>query len=148
MRKIAVPNGAWIVVADGKRALILHNTGDEKFANLQTVRVVEQENPPTGQQGTDRPGRYADTAEGHRSAFENTDWHALEEERFLKQLASHLKECVQKGECQKLVLVAPPAALGVLRKALDNQVTRNVLAEVPKDFTNRPVYDIERALTS
>ena len=148
MTKIAVPNGAWIVVADGKRALILHNTGDEKFANLQTVRVVEHENPPTRAQGSDRPGRYPDTSKGHRSAVETTDWHELGEERFLGYLAGLLKESVQKGECGKLILVAPPAALGVLRKALDSQVARNVLAEVPKDFTNRPVYEIERALTS
>jgi protein required for attachment to host cells len=148
MTKIAFPNGAWVVVADGRRALILQNAGDEKFANLQTVRVIEHENPPTREQGADRPGRYADTAEGHKSAFENTDWHDIEEERFLKQLAAHLKACVQKGECDKLILVAPPSALGVLRKALDAQVARNVLAELPKDLTNRPVYEIERALTS
>lgn len=147
MTKMSIPADAWIVVADGKRALILHNAGDEKFPNLRTLKAIEHENPPTHEQGSDRPGRYADTAEGHRSAFEPTDWHRLEEERFLDRLAGSLKEWVQRGECAKLILVAPPAALGVLRKALDPQVGRIVVAEINKDLTNHPVYDIEKALT-
>ena len=145
--KIAIPNGACIVVADGKRALFLHNDGDEIYPTLRTARVLEQENPATHEQGTDRPGRHADTAEGHRSAFAETDWHRLEEERFLGRVAELLKEGVNAGRYDKIVLVAPPAALGVLRKALDRQVSSRIIAEVGKDFTNQPVPDIEQALT-
>ena len=46
----------------------------------------------------------------------------------------------------RLLKVAPPAALGVLRKALDRQVANHVIAEIGKDLTNQPVPDIERAL--
>ena len=44
-------------------------------------------------------------------------------------------------------MVAPPAALGILRKALDRQVADHVIAEVGKDLTNQPVPDIEKALS-
>ena len=145
--KITLPRGACVVVADGKRALFLHNDGDEEFPNLRTARVLEHENPQTHVQGTDRPGRYSDTAEGHRSAFQQTDWHQLEEEKFLGQVADLLKGGVQSGQYKKIVLVAPPAALGVLRKALDRQVADHVIAEIGKDLTNQPVPDIERALS-
>ena len=145
--KLNIPHGACIVVADGQRALFLHNDGDEVYPNLRTARVVEHENPPTREQGTDRPGRYSDTAEAHRSAYAETDWHQLEEERFLGRVAVLLKEGVQAGKYERIVLVAPPAALGILRKALDQQVAGHVIAEVGKDLTNQPVPDIEQALT-
>ena len=145
--KLAIPHGACIVVADGKRALFLHNDGDEVYPNLRTARVLEQENPPTHEQGTDRPGRTSDTAEGHRSAFAETDWHRLEEERFLGRVADLLKEGVNAGRYEKIVLVAPPAALRVLRKAIDRQVSSRIIAEVGKDLTNQPLPDIEQALT-
>jgi len=144
--KIAIPHAACIVVADGQRALLLHNDGDELYPNLRTVQVVEHDNPATHEQGTDRPGRYSDTAEGPRSAFAETDWHRLEEERFLGRVADLLREGVNAGQYEKIVLVAPPAALGVLRKAMDRQVSSRIIAEVGKDLTNQPVADIEQAL--
>jgi protein required for attachment to host cells len=145
--KITLPHATWVVVADGQRALFLHNDGDEVYPNLRTDRVLQHENPLTHEQGTDRPGRYHDTPDSHRSAFEETDWHRLEEEKFLGRVAGLLKEGVHRGQYQKIVLVAPPAALGVLRKALDRQVTDHIIAEVGKDLTKLPVSDIEQALT-
>jgi protein required for attachment to host cells len=145
--KTAIPHGAWVVIADGQKALFLHNDGDEVYPNLRTDRVVEHENPLTREQGTDRPGRYSDTPDSHRSALEETDWHQLEEEKFLAHLADLLKQGVSRGKYDKIVLVAPPAALGVLRKVLDRQVSGHIIAEIGKDLTNRPVSEIEQALT-
>jgi protein required for attachment to host cells len=145
--KIAIPHGAWIIVADGKRALLLQNDGDEVFPNLRTDRVLEHENPPTHEQGTDRPGRYSATPDSHRSALQETDWHRLEEDKFLARLADLLKQGVHAGNFEKIVLVAPPTALGALRKVLDRQVLDHVIAEVGKDLTKQPVFDIEQALT-
>jgi protein required for attachment to host cells len=132
--RISIPQGAWIIVADGQRALFLHNDGDEIYPNFRTAKVLEDENPPTREQGTDRPGRWSDTPDAHRSAFAETDWDLL-------------KDGVNKGDYDKIVLVAPPAALGTLRKALDKQVAGHVIAEVGKDLTNQPVPDIEKALS-
>lgn len=158
--KLEIPNGAWVVVADGQRALFLRNDGDDEYPRLQTVDVMEHDNPKTGEQGTDRPGRGSDTAgaarEGtggsvpitQRSAFEETDWHQQEEARFLGGVADKLKAGVGGGTYGKIVLVAPPRALGVLRQALDKQVEGQIIAEVGKDLTNQPVPDIARALTA
>jgi protein required for attachment to host cells len=44
-----------VFVGDGRKALFLHNAGDEKFPNLKTERVFVDENPPTHEQGSDRP---------------------------------------------------------------------------------------------
>ena len=58
MSKIALPHDAFVFVGDGRKALFLRNEGDEKYANLVTERVLKGEvNPPSHEQGSDRPGR-------------------------------------------------------------------------------------------
>jgi protein required for attachment to host cells len=38
MNKIAIPHDALVFVGDGRKALLLRNTGDKKFPNLITER--------------------------------------------------------------------------------------------------------------
>ena len=52
-----IPHSSLVFVGDGRKALFLRNEGDEKFPNLKTERVFVDDNPPTHEQGTDRPGR-------------------------------------------------------------------------------------------
>ena len=56
MSKLAIPHDGFVFVGDGRKSLFLRNEGDEKFPNLVTARVLVDENPPTHEQGTDRPG--------------------------------------------------------------------------------------------
>jgi protein required for attachment to host cells len=80
MTKLSIPHNAWVLVSDGQKALFLRNAGDERFPNLRTERVLVEENPPTHEQGTDRPGRSFKHAGTHsRSSVETTDWHELGE---------------------------------------------------------------------
>jgi protein required for attachment to host cells len=146
MSGLKLPHDAWVVVMDGKKALILRNEGDEKFIHLQVIRETEQENPPTSEQGTGRPGRLNDPT-SHRSAVEETDLHQLAEDRFTIDMARQLYADAHKGEFQHLVVTAPPKALGVLRKELHKIVQERIIAEIDKDLTGHPVSEIERILT-
>ena len=74
-------NGTWVLVLDGEKFLLLRNQGDADIMDLRVIDHEEVENPPTREQGTERPGRLNDPGPG-RSAVEQTDWHALEKERF------------------------------------------------------------------
>ena len=85
MDTIKLRHGIWVLVADGEKALLLKNVGDNKFPNLEVVQVMEQENPPTREQGSDSPGRYNDGPSVHRSAVEDTDWHRIGKERFAEE---------------------------------------------------------------
>ncbi len=38
MTKLKIHQGDWVLVCDGKKALLLENVGDEKFLNLKTKR--------------------------------------------------------------------------------------------------------------
>ena len=55
MSEIKLEHDLWVVVADGEKALFLRNEGDAKYPNFEVFREVHEENPPTREQGTDRP---------------------------------------------------------------------------------------------
>jgi len=141
-------HGDWIVVGDGRKALFFTNEGDEKFPNLQTMNVLEQDNPPTHEQGTDRPGRSHASVGPGRSAVGQTDWHQLEEDRFAHTISDVLYKEAHKQAFDRVVIVAPPRTLGEIRKSLHPEVTQRVVAELDKDLTNMPPYEIEKALAA
>jgi protein required for attachment to host cells len=74
MPKTKIHHNTFIFVGDERKALFLRNEGDEKFANFVTERVFVDDNPPTHEQGTDRPGRgFASAAATRRSGMEMTE---------------------------------------------------------------------------
>ena len=95
MQKIKIRQGDWVIVCDGKKALVLENTGDEKFPNLKTREVHEHPAPKTHELGTDAPGRAFSSVGSERSSMEQTDWHGQEEDRFLRRLAERLNAAVK-----------------------------------------------------
>src|SRR5262249_48506515 len=119
MNKIKIPQDAIVFVGDGRKALFLRNTGDEKFPNLKTERVFVDRNPATRDQGTDKPGRVfaGDAAGARRSAVEPTDWHELEEHRFARMVAEVFEKLVHEHKVKTVVVVAPPRTLAELRQA-------------------------------
>ena len=146
MQKLKIRQGDWVVVCDGKKALVLENTGDEKFLNLKTREVYEQPDLTTRELGTDAPGRAVSSVGAGRSAVEQTDWHAQEEDRFLRKLAERLDAAVNAGQAQALILIAPPRALGVLRQTYSHGLRAAVRAEIDKDFVKLPLHEIEKHL--
>jgi protein required for attachment to host cells len=147
MTKLSIPHNALVFVGDGQRALFLRNTGDEKVPNLKTERVFSEENPPTHEQGTDRPGRGVESGGTHRrSSMESTDWHELEKHRFAERVASALEQLVRSQDLKKIVVVAPPRTLADLRHAFHADVKNRIVAEIDKDLTRYPVWEIEKHL--
>jgi protein required for attachment to host cells len=147
MRKLNIPHDAFVFVGDGRKALFLRNAGDAKFPDLKTERVFVDENPPTHEQGSDRPGRtFKRGGTNLRSAVEDTDWHDLEEHRFAQRVAAAMEQLVRERKVKALVVVAPPRALADLRHAFHADVKARIIAEIDKDLTRHPVYDIEKHL--
>jgi protein required for attachment to host cells len=143
-----VRRGDWVVVCDGKKALVLENVGDTKVVRLKTREVHEQPDAKTSEQGTDKPGRSINSIDSRRSAVEQTDWHDQEEERFLQRLASRLDAEVNTGNAKSVIIVAPPRALGVLRQAYSQNLRNALRAEIDKDLVGMPVDEIERHLAA
>src|SRR5690349_17574235 len=61
-----LPHDALVFVGDGRKALFLRNAGDAKFPDLRTEQVFKDDNPPSHEQGTDKPGRGFASAGSHR----------------------------------------------------------------------------------
>lgn len=148
MSKVRVEHGDWVVVCDGKKALVLENVGDEKFLNLKTREVHEQADLSTHEQGTDAPGRAINSVDGRRSAMEQTDWHDQAEQKFLHKLVGHLEAEVHAGKTKALIVVAPPRALGMLRQVYTPNLRGALRAEVDKDLVKLPVHEIEKHLAA
>jgi len=146
MTILKIEHDAWVVVADGEKALFLRNEGDAVHPNLQVFREMHDENPATRDQGTDRPGRVPNIGGNHRSAVEETDWHRIEKERFAAEIADRLYKLAHRDRFKKLIVVAPPAVLGDMRKEFHKEVSDRIVAEVPKTLTNHPVDQIEKHL--
>lgn len=133
----------WILIADGEKALFLRNEGDAEYPVFRVERIEEQDNPPSREQGANRPGRFHDGPNVQRSAVQDTDWHVLEKERFAHEMARVLYKLAHKGRFERLILAASPRVLGELRDDLHKEVTALIVAEIPKTLTNHPVDEIE-----
>ena len=148
MNSLKIPHDAFVLVGDGRKAILLRNEGDDKFPHLVTERVFEDNNPPTHEQGSDRPGHLGKTlGSGRRTAVEAVDWHDLGEHRFARMIASAMEKVVRSRNAPALVIVAPPRALADIRSALHADVAARVIAEINKDLTRHPIGEIEKHLT-
>lgn len=140
-----IPHKALILVCDGQRAQLYRNRGSLFEPDLELLRSQAHENPPSREQGTDKPGRLNDSL-GNRSAVEITDWHRQAEERFAAELAAGLNGDAARGAAEPIVLVAPPRMLGDLRKAIDEQARRHVVGELDKNLAGHAPKEIARIL--
>jgi len=142
-----VPHNSFVVVADGRKMLFFRNEGDAEFPKLQVERKEVQDNPADRDQKTDAPGHTFDSSGGAgRSAYEEVDFHQLEEDRFAAETAEMLRKRALKNEFESLIIVAPPRTLGELRKHYHKEVEKRLAAEVAKDLTGHPVAEIEKIL--
>ena len=148
MHKTSIPHDALVLVGDGTRAIFFRNRGSIQKPNLVVERVLQQEDPPTHEQGTDRPGRVHASLGAQRSAVEDTDWHRLAEDRFAVVIADALYRLAHANHFQRLIVVAPPKALGTLRKQFHKEVQERLAAEVPKEVASYSLNQIRSELAS
>jgi protein required for attachment to host cells len=143
-RKIVA--GEWVVVCDGRKALILKNKGDAKFPNLRTLETHQHSDLSTHEQGAGPPGRSYQSVGRARSAMSQTDWHDEGERAFLKSLTNRLEKAVRTGETKAISMIASPRALGMLRSQCSAAVRNIITREIGKDFVKAPIHEIERLI--
>jgi len=143
---MAIPHGALVLVADGKKLLFLRNRGDEGMIDLRTESHDHRDDRKDSEIKTDAPGTQGQSAGYGRPAMDETDFHQQEEDRWVKDAAEELKKRALRNDFDSLVVIAPPKALGVLRKELHKEVERRIILTVNKEMTDRPIPDIEELL--
>jgi protein required for attachment to host cells len=146
-KHVSIPNNAWVLVADHSKALLIVNHGSPISPSLEVQHVLQaDDNPPTRDQGTDRPGRAI--AGSRRSAVEQTDLHATAGRRFIQQVAAAVEKYRNEGKFEAIVLVAPPKALSEIREAISDGIRALVVGELARDLASLPVAEIARHLAS
>lgn len=135
----------WIVVADGAHARVFEEK--RPLAPLQEL-------PDHGmnQKGSDRPAAKGsatvhERAGSGRHAGHDDSPKEEAEHRFLKRLAAHLDEAARAKAFDRVVLVAPPKALGLLRGELSSAVAAMVEASDPHDRVSETAADLHKHLT-
>lgn len=143
-----LPHRTVIFVGDGCKALVLLNEGDGLRPRLKVQQAFEDENPPTHEQGSDKPGRALSGTQPNRSAMEQTDWHDIKKHRFARTVAGALDRLLRELETKRLVVVAPPRTLADLRRSFSPTVQKSIVAELAKDLTGLSVSDISQYLAA
>ena len=143
-----LPNNALVLVADGTKVLFLRNHGDENQIDLRTEAHDQREDRKDREIKTDAPGTTKQSAGYGRSTYEEPDFQQQEEDRWIKDAADDLKARALRNDFDALAIVAPPKALGILKKSLHKEVEKRIICTVNKEMSGRPIPDIEALLTS
>ena len=142
-----VPHNSFVLVADGRKMLFFRNEGDAEFLKLEVERKREHDVGEDRDMKTDDAGRTFDASGGAgRSAYEEVDFHQLEEDRFAAEAAEMLKERALRNDFESVIIVAPPRTLGELRKHYHKEVEKRLTGEIAKDLTGHPVPEIEKII--
>lgn len=136
-------NRTWILIADAGRSRVLQRDG--KNGRLEEVEGcrLEEHIPPTHEIVADRQGRTMVSGGANRHAYaQRTDPHREAKRTFVQRVAATLDGHLAAGDFDRLIVVAPPQALGDLRSALSPQVAARVTGDLDKDLTKVPDHEV------
>lgn len=137
----------WILVADQAEARFYAT--DRVAGNLTLLNVMSNEEGAAHARDltSDAPGRVHDRRGSARHSMEpDTGVKQEGRRRFVKQIVERLESAHLRGDFERLVLLAAPAVLGVIRKTLSTELARAVVKEIPKEVIGQSLQKIQTQL--
>lgn len=141
-----IPSQALILVADGRKLLLLRNHGDDVYLDLRTEAHDERADAKNSDLRADAPGLGQQRFGYGRPAMDEADRHQLAEDQWARDAADMLNRRALANDYDALAIVAPPRTLGELRKHLHKETEKRIIAIFNKAMTDRPLADIEDLL--
>ena len=142
-----LPHNALVLVADGRKMLFFRNRGDENQIDLRTeAHEARRYQRKDREIKTDAPGTVKQSFGFGRSTYEEADFQQQEEDRWIKDAAEELKARALRNDFDSVAIIAPPKALGLLKKNLHKEVQKRIVCTVNKEMSGRPIPDIEALL--
>lgn len=130
----------WIVLMDGARSRILVQEAPGATLTRPFGDGFTSGRALSHELGDDRPGRsraFAGAAARH--VFEpRSNPHDRAEHEFCGQIAALVDRGIGERLAQRVILVAPPHAMGDLRKALSPRAYARVQTEIAHDWLDLP----------
>ncbi|CUW38649.1 conserved protein of unknown function (Host attachment protein,7-143) [Magnetospirillum sp. XM-1] len=138
----------WICVADGTRARFFHCDGPGRdIVPALNYMLAAPSRAHNISMTADRPGRTFDSAGAGRHAYDEGDWQDEEKGRFAGRVAAQLDRAALDHQFERLVVVAPPAMMGELRKHFTGIRHRMEVVEVVKDLTHATPREMQSHLS-
>ena len=133
------PVRTWVLIADGGHAKVLETLGPGSRLEAQADMVFSADLPRSHDLLADRAGRsYESHGHARHAKGDTVDPHRELKRAFAKKLGKALESKLAEDRFDRLVLVAPPPALGDLRSALPKKVRAKVAGEVAQDLVKTP----------
>lgn len=130
------------VIADGGRARFVERDERGAFRTISSF-VSTELHAKSSDLGRDRPARVMESATPGRSAVEpRRDLKEAAKQDFVKLVAGQIDAEHERGQFDKLVLVAPPGVLTELKTFLSRAMAERVVDDLQKDLTNVPDHDL------
>lgn len=137
------PVVTWIVLANARRAYVVANRGPGK--GLAAVEGNLWHAEPASEHA-DRAGVGHSIAGPGVTAVEQGDSQHYADTKFAKEIVAHLAKALSRQRFDRLVIVAGPHMLGLMRDALTGPLNDVLIAEVSKDLSALPIERLETHL--
>lgn len=136
--------GRWVVVADGARARLFETNRNAPGLRPVLPYDLTGSRLRDRDRGSDRAG-YGHQSAGHGgSTLEpQTDPVDHEQDLLAREVAHVLAHGRNEHRVDAIVLVAAPAFLGRLRRAIDSQTRALVVVEDHRDLSRLPEHELE-----
>jgi protein required for attachment to host cells len=130
------PKVTWVLLADGQNAAVYANDGIGKGLVPLSEFASHREGPDSHEMMTDRAGhRFGGAAKaGSGATLPRNDPHEFEEKRFVEAISEKINRAALENRFDRLIVAAPPRALGQVRQALSKAASGRLAAEVNKDL--------------
>jgi protein required for attachment to host cells len=137
----------WILLADaGNAKLLQSNKGLSDWALVRELSHPDSR-ARARQLVTDQPGRVRQSTTGARVGMEPpTPIKKKEAEKFAREIAAALEDGVKQAAFERLILVAPPAFLGILREVQPPAVSGRITHVIDKDYLHLDQPKLEERL--
>lgn len=125
----------WILVADRSRARIFTTPQDETGHFPTRVTFIHEEGRlQRHEMESDSPGRVYHPGGSRSGVDPHEDAEHRESRKFATQLSAYLDKAAQEHQFDRLIVVAPPAFLGVLRDHWTLPVHTRITQEIHKEL--------------
>jgi protein required for attachment to host cells len=133
----------WVLVADKTRARFF--VAESPIGTIEEIETLAHPESRLHETDltSDLPGRAFDSGGQGRHAMGSMVGPKQQEAHvFAKQIGDRLDAARAKGSFARLVIVAPPAFLGLIREHLNGQTSKLVTSEIAKNLARMPPAEI------
>jgi protein required for attachment to host cells len=137
------PVVTWVVMANARSAKVIAHRGLGKGLCVVSGKTW---NAPEVRLPHDKAGIGHSSVGPGVAAVEQTDPQDVSDARFAKNVMDQVAKAHGEKQFERLILIAGPHMLGLLRTHLDPALRAALVGELPKDLSSQPLSAVEAHL--